>query len=420
MPAALQRSSRLMLLALTLPTLTACARADGGTNGDRTPYLADVLTLEQMLQDAPEATEVLLADPDGITVDEQGRLLVADDYCIKVFDEEGRPVGRIGRKGKGPGEFDAPMRPSAGPTGYLTVQDILWAWNLYDGEGSFLSRRNYRIEKPFQEYIQRNHFTFTMLNRVVPYDATDCLVDLFGFDGNLEERFHAREQLLLSSPNGLAELVQYPSRSTFRVDAQSSNSVELQGELLWAVTGPGRLAYVHAYHDVHWQSDGVEGGPYWRLTDLDLPAMARHTITVPFEPMRIPEACKRLVPIYNDFLGRWFEQNPLEQEILTATEFYPPVRALRADGDLVFAFHYCPEDSAQYELDEEEVTERWREVDVIDLAEGRVVVRTRFPFIPDVIRDGRAWRLFQPLDDFASVQRFRIDPRVYTSVSERH
>lgn len=52
----------------------------------------------------------LFAQPAGITWD-GGRLFVADseDAELAVFDGEGRSLGRWGRKGRGPGEFETPL-----------------------------------------------------------------------------------------------------------------------------------------------------------------------------------------------------------------------------------------------------------------------------------------------------------------------
>jgi len=52
-------------------------------------------------------------------------------------------------------------------------------------------------------------------------------------------------------------------------------------------------------------------------------------------------------------------------------------------------------------------------VDIIDLATGRLTARAEFPFLPEVIRDGFAYRLFTPEDDFPAVRVYRIDPRLY-------
>jgi hypothetical protein len=53
---------------------------------------------------------VLLGNPGGIAVDRRGRTYVLDKQLktVHVIDDDGRPVGEIGREGDGPGEFRRP------------------------------------------------------------------------------------------------------------------------------------------------------------------------------------------------------------------------------------------------------------------------------------------------------------------------
>ncbi|MBW3656616.1 MAG: 6-bladed beta-propeller [Gemmatimonadetes bacterium] len=60
------------------------------------------------------------------TMDRAGRLLVADDlnHRVAVFGRDGRFVGSIGRKGRGPGEFESP---------WLVVtdaRDSIFVWDM--------------------------------------------------------------------------------------------------------------------------------------------------------------------------------------------------------------------------------------------------------------------------------------------------
>jgi len=54
-------------------------------------------------------------------------------------------------------------------------------------------------------------------------------------------------------------------------------------------------------------------------------------------------------------------------------------------------------------------------VDIVSVSSGRLVARAEFPCIPDVIKDGRAYRLIKRADAFPKVECFRIDPAVYRS-----
>lgn len=63
----------------------------------------------------------------GIAVDHAGNVYVSDFSAAKVwvFDRNGNPLPGIGRKGQGPGEFDAPTGLGVGPDTRLYVRDLI-------------------------------------------------------------------------------------------------------------------------------------------------------------------------------------------------------------------------------------------------------------------------------------------------------
>jgi len=63
----------------------------------------------------------------GVAVDRAGNVYVSDRGAAKVwvFDSLGRSQRGIGRKGKGPGEFDSPTGIVVGPDGRLWVRDVV-------------------------------------------------------------------------------------------------------------------------------------------------------------------------------------------------------------------------------------------------------------------------------------------------------
>lgn len=69
--------------------------------------------------------ESKVGKPTGVSVDEAGRVWVADTHYHRViaFDREGRELLRIGRYGQGPGEFVYPTDVAFGPEGRIYVSE---------------------------------------------------------------------------------------------------------------------------------------------------------------------------------------------------------------------------------------------------------------------------------------------------------
>lgn len=67
-----------------------------------------------------------LGELSGVAVDRSGNVYVSDFSATKiwVFDANGRSVSGIGRKGQGPGEFQAPTGIAIAPDGRLYVRDV--------------------------------------------------------------------------------------------------------------------------------------------------------------------------------------------------------------------------------------------------------------------------------------------------------
>lgn len=85
--------------------------------------------------------EDALSRPVGVAHDpERGRVYVADTraHAVKVFSDDGRLLDTIGRRGSGPGEFNAPTY-LAYREGHLYVTDTLNSRiQVFDAEGGFL------------------------------------------------------------------------------------------------------------------------------------------------------------------------------------------------------------------------------------------------------------------------------------------
>lgn len=72
------------------------------------------------------STPFLLGEISGFTLDDSGRIYIADfqEPRVVVFNSRGRHLASIGRKGQGPGEFTAPTGPVIGADGALYVRNM--------------------------------------------------------------------------------------------------------------------------------------------------------------------------------------------------------------------------------------------------------------------------------------------------------
>jgi hypothetical protein len=90
--------------------------------------LADTVTarLAFRLAEKSPRTPAFLGEVSGFTFDRADRLFISDIAEAKVlmFGTDGKALGTIGRRGKGPNELEAPTGPVIGPDGSLFVRDM--------------------------------------------------------------------------------------------------------------------------------------------------------------------------------------------------------------------------------------------------------------------------------------------------------
>ena len=97
---------------------------------------------EFSIGEGDEYTDVVLNRPIDLDLDSQGLIYVMDwgDKNIKVFDQSGKQILVIGKKGQGPGEFDTPAYLKIGENDRIVLLDSRqYRISILDTDGSYIS-----------------------------------------------------------------------------------------------------------------------------------------------------------------------------------------------------------------------------------------------------------------------------------------
>lgn len=96
-----------------------------------------------LIAESSTATPTFFGEVSGFAFDRAGRLYVTDfkEPRVTVLDASGKQVALIGRKGQGPGEFEAPTGPAFGKDGSLFVRNMRTVVRLSVDANSGLASR---------------------------------------------------------------------------------------------------------------------------------------------------------------------------------------------------------------------------------------------------------------------------------------
>ncbi|MFC1543646.1 hypothetical protein ACFL4Y_00125 [Gemmatimonadota bacterium] len=401
------RTQILQLVVLVL-VIAGCSERGNETAGGAEKPLADVVTLELTFGDSDLADDFLLVSPFwlGIGVAPDGRILVADENWIKVFDPYGNPIRRFGGTGDGPGEFRRARDLFISPDGYITVfgGQIGYSAHFFRPDYSFIERMDYRQAPPYQYLLQANELRPDRPEAVFCLNESDRLYIAPAIDLDRERRNH-REVFLIHERDGSVEALAH-NQQTDGIDGPNGPVVYMPalGVQLVVPLPRNRAAYIHGYHD----SRTHEAGSEYTLTIIDLQSYERTTISHAYVPQLLqwesPEYDDDYKQQYPEQWQRMQEQFEIAARGIEERRYAVPVVRLEADGPYVFAFTTTSNDSSE------------ALVDVFDTDASCYVCSAWFPSVyQGSVRNGTycVFNEFRMVEDFPRVLKYRIDPRVY-------
>ena len=179
-----------------------------------------------VLESIPEDSEEFLRWPGDVAIDENGRIMVLDltSNTIFAWDGKGKYLGRFGKMGQGPGEFN--FRGNVGGShGYISPvgSDIfIYAGgnktvSVFDGDLAFKSVRPFQITSGRTELFRvLNDGTYLIFSSSYFADTPSRTVGTYTQDGALIKEFRQvpDETWHYSSENGQRRVVLHPYASS--------------------------------------------------------------------------------------------------------------------------------------------------------------------------------------------------------------
>jgi len=242
-----------------------------------------------------------------------------------------------------------------------------------------------------------------------PLNESDMLFRLNNTYDERDEKYPDFEYVLLWRNGTITTIAEYQMYSMLH-NKRFNTQVSFRGKLLCTVTG-NKLALMYGYTDKSFREAQHFYSIHVVLLDDYQETILEHT----YDPVPIPES---LISYYKDhppvpignFLGsegleairKAFEESrEIIFKMIEEDKYMPPVQQLLSDRNHIFAFtHTMNEQGAVL-------------VDIFDINELTYECSAWFPVLMDVIKNGYAYRINKPADEFPVIEKYRIDPAVY-------
>lgn len=371
--------------------------------------LTDVLIHEVSFGDDESLGEFLLSKPGKLQVDASGRVLVFDEHKIKIFGPGGEPFRIVGRSGEGPGEFtSSDFSITISETGFLTVHGSPYM-QIFSPEYEFVSRQSIRYEPSYISLISGANLRPDRPYYIESFSQEEQLyvLDVYEDGADPDSGMLAESvRVIFDNSRSVYEIVSYEKDQGGLNYLGVLMFIPELGAFYFDTLPEKRLIYTYSGYDTLM----VDHKQYYVLHIYNLNSDLSSDIHIEYEPVSMTEypVEKWKIDIDNPSISRRAQR--ISQEMVSEITRrcreagnYPPIKGILNDGDIVFAFTWTEVDTLGVLTD------------IIDTESGRRTTQAYFPFIPNVVRDGCAYRLidFRAEDEFPHVDKYRINPLVY-------
>jgi hypothetical protein len=379
--------------------------------------------------------EYLLVKPSPhIAVNYNGDIVVGDERRLKIYDSKGKPKKILGGPGQGPGDYNYAY-PLVINDKYITGMDnpfgLSLLFNLYTSDYKLIYKKN-PVNSDFNKILLSNNSDWKRLiyQYVYHYDEDERLI----YSQVIKKPKIETKRVYTDESGDKAEhVVTSPSaisNPTFSKAVVYQNGIDVQtlvfeeylipkstsksecGDILFYALPGKRFAYINTVNDKEF-SDNMWS---YKLTIFDILSKQKKSLYQTYSPVSFPDSIiyrndyipKGIEKMTNKTLKAFWKEDYIKREKLRVegllkVKYYPPVKELLADGDIIFAF-------TNYVYEGRGI--------LVDIFDGRTSVFLRsayFTFIPDLIKNGFAYKLVTGEQSFPRLEKYKVNPNIYTN-----
>ncbi|MFC1492891.1 hypothetical protein ACFL6O_02955 [candidate division KSB1 bacterium] len=382
-----------ILRIIILISLFLVSCSTDNSNSTSNEILSNFLTFERSFGDSDLPEEYLLARPRGIALMQNGNILVCDESALKIFNQNGEPVRIIGGRGQGPGEFDGLSgAPLLSPANYLSARASSNHINFFDPDLKYIERISlYNI--PLGDQIRDEYKLLEAGIRSVIYlNPEEQIYILFGQEEGAYHNFIVNKSL--GKDYSLIHAYKTPSYVKGNDASPMLHIIPHQGQTYLCMLSDSRIVFTNTGAD----KKKAEGGYYYNLNITDYNGKNLKIISRPFKPLDLPP-------------DRLDHDTPTGRNVLHAYPYYPTLLDLKTDGKFIFTFTQTKNDAGEILTD------------IFNADNGEYIRSAYFPFIPYIIKDGKAYRQINPPNiprNWKEMQNLSEDRKIMYEEFERN
>jgi hypothetical protein len=276
---------------------------------------------------------------------------------------------------------------------FLTVKYSSWGLFVFDKNNNFIKVFKEDDYLPTMVFRAENRYKEIDIGKSRVIDENNFVYELEIRGNKKDDPYGDLKNAIAYDKNGnLKVLATYPDESVV-FTRRINMSLAFHGELLFDVVENDKIIYMESYTDTKDSSYIIH--VYNPHND------SRSTITKKYNPVKITPEEK--VKAY-DYLHVWY--NPVEiysrcGKNIRETKFHPSLQEIKTDGILLFAITNTKNEIGEFLTD------------IFDMESEKYIKSVYFSMIPDVIRDGFAYKTDFNRELPNKIKKYRVNTKVY-------